>query len=56
MQSLLATSITIDIFSELIFVELLQQVDVAGIQLPVVVMDQSAGDKTELGQLEVRSL
>lgn len=39
-------------FPELTFVELLQHVNVAGVQLPAMVMDQS-GDKTELDQLEV---
>ena len=55
MHSLLATLTIIDMFSELIFVELLQHVNVAGVQLPALVMDES-GDKTELDQLEVRSL
>ena len=55
MHSLLATSTIIDMFSELIFVELLQHVNVAGVQLPAVVMDQS-GDKTKLDQSEVQSL
>lgn len=46
MQSLLATSTTIDMFSELIFVEVLQHVNIAGVQLPAVVMDQSGQNGT----------
>lgn len=54
MHTLCATRTIIDMFSELIFVELLKHVNVAGVRLPAVSTDES-GDNTELDQLEVNN-